>query len=111
MTDTAPWDVASPGDGRHRPTRAYPRRASRTTRYRLTAARSSCRYGGRRAGRVIRDIVWATVARDQRDPDEAIAAWTAFTVSTGPPPPATSASTAAAASSRQVAWPGFRSPR
>jgi hypothetical protein len=44
------------------------------TRYRSVPTLTSRKYGGRRAERVIRNTVLATVARDRRDPLETIAA-------------------------------------
>ncbi len=55
------------------------------TWYRSRPSRSSRRYGGRRAGRVIRSMVLATVARDQRDLHETMAPKTISTVKTSSP--------------------------
>jgi len=56
-------------------------------------------------------MVLATVSRGQRDPEEAIAAWTTSTVKPRSSLPATSASTATATSSRRVRTAGLRPPQ
>jgi hypothetical protein len=79
--------------------------------YRSVPSRFNCRYGVRRAGRVIRNMVLATVSRDQVDLHETIAACTLSTVKTEISPTAANASTAATTSSRQLGAASLRSPR